>query len=378
MYLFFRLLAGLHDPGRVAAMARGGVSPLELPGGRARAALRLVLVGLLATSWPPVVWSQVPDEDPPETVSLPADTLRPDSLVIELGPEPAEAGGRSQAAPVSLLRFNPEGIRLEFTRRERFTRLFMGIKEGAGLRTELMALRILLDDPGVGIGCPRLRKALAQNGACDGEGRAREVARLKEWIEEEAAKPGFSERHLWYRGEGGQIDPDFLIYTSPHPWVARCYGEVVFEIREATPRGVDLNALNREVYGFYDRLSLAEKLNPRLIVIRQLLDRDEYVIPSHLPGSDLVAADIRARVPLLAAGMVRISGRLMRRYRRGASSGSRWVDLVDRRDRPIARFSLDRSVPPPPGPRSSQEIPGEVLEALRGITIRGFPVRVVR
>lgn len=293
-------------------------------------------------------------------------------LILALVVASGLAAARLQAEPVSLLRFNPPGARAELAARQRAYPLHMGIKERDGHPTEHMVLRILLGDETVGIACERIRREL--DISSDAADRRESVRRLDAWIREATTSPDFAERYLSYRGESGEVDPDFLIYMTPHEKVARFYGEVILEIHEATPRGIDLNAVNRERYGYYDSLDLAEKLNPKAALIRNFLDRDEYVIPSHVPADEIRAFTIRARLPrILGKRMVTLTGRKLRRYQRGGAGDHQWIDVQDRRGRHMARFTLAPEVEaaPPSTPRSRRDLPAELLERIAATRISG-------
>jgi hypothetical protein len=290
----------------------------------------------------------------------------------------AVASAHAQAP--SLLEHNTPAARARLVRREKFAPVYTAVEERDGSPTEIMALRVLLDDPAIELASKRLRQSV------DGFGQPGTAARLAaaeqelaRWIRAEAAKPEFARAWLSYAGPGGQKDPDWMIFTTPHAAIARLYGEVVFEVREETPRGVDLNALNREVFRFYDALPLRERLKPRGALIRGVLDRDEYVIPSHVPRGDVAAVEVRARLPQwLRTDSVQLSGRVQRRYTRDRAGAVRWVDLTDRKGAWIARFSLDPAAPRPEGPRSGAELPADVEAAVRGMRVGGRSVIVLR
>jgi hypothetical protein len=305
--------------------------------------------------------------------NLPPRDPRPQAQVLSVGGRPAAAP--ALAAP-SLLSFNVPRVQDDLRQRRRFHPVFTGIEERDGRPTEILALRVLLGDPEVAITSRRLRRAIAAAGGPGKASLAAEAARLSRWLEGETARPDFERRYLSYEGLGREDDPDFFIYTTPAAWLSRCYGEVVFEIREAVPRGVDLNTLNREVFRYYDRLSLADRLNPRATLIRHLFDRDEYVIPSLVPAGDIAAVEVRARLPIAGLSRsVQPGGRLQRRYVRGSAGASRWVDMRDRKGRGIARFTLDPAAPALDGPRStSGSVPPEIERAVRELRIAGRAV----
>jgi hypothetical protein len=288
------------------------------------------------------------------------------------------------AAPdtlVSLARFNTPGALAAHAGRIAEGRpLYMAIKERDGLHTEALAIRILLGDESVGIACERLRDRIRQRGN-DTAGRRAAHLEVAAEIEAMAGAEDFADRYLWYRGEGGKVDPDFLIYTTPLEWVARMYGEVVFEIHEDVPRGVDLNRLNRERYEYYRTLTMREYLDPKGLAIRNVFDREEYVLPSHVPGQQVRAVTIRARLPRwVPQKMVRMTGRRRRRYERVRQGDLSWVDLRDPRGALLARLATNPSIPPPDATelRSQRELEPELVGRLGRVRIGGRPVRVLR
>lgn len=287
----------------------------------------------------------------------------------------ALAVASAHAEPVSLFEHNTPSARASLPGRPVFT----AVEERDGSPTEIMALRVMLDDPAIELASKKLRTSVegfGQPGTA--ERLAAAESELARWIRAEAAKPDFGAQWLSYAGPGGKKDPDWMIFTTPHAAIARLYGEVVFEVREAAPRGVDLNALNREVFEFYDSLPLRERLRPRGALIRGVLDRDEYVIPSHVPRGEVAAVEVRARLPQwLRTESVQLAGRVMRRYTRDRAGAVRWVDLTDRKGAWIARFSLDPA-PRPAGRRSSAELPPEIAAAVSALRIGGRPVLVLR
>ncbi|MBI3892691.1 MAG: hypothetical protein HY303_14310 [Candidatus Wallbacteria bacterium] len=295
-----------------------------------------------------------------EPAAQPESDPRPAAEVVAGLPARSQAAPAS-AVPVSLFRFNTADSRERIAKRSAFCPVFMGMAERDGHVREILALRLLVEDPAICLASPRLLRSVLASTRPEASRLPEEMAALKDWIETRANAPEFSNRYLSYAGEGGSFDPDFLVYTSPHPFVAHLYGEIVLEIREQTPRGVDLNELNRAVYDYYRKLTLAQRLNPKAALIRALLDRDEYVIPSHLPASDIAAADVYARLPVeLAKGNVRLTGRLQRHYQRRTDGRHTWVDLLDRAGLLMARFSRDPSAPAPTGSRSTATLPPEV------------------
>jgi hypothetical protein len=293
----------------------------------------------------------------------------------------ATAEAAATDAPVSLAHFNtPDALAAHEERIADGRPLFMAIKERDGLHTEALAIRILLGDESVGIACERLRDRIRERGN-DPAGRRAAHQEVATEIQAMAAAEDFADRYLWYRGEGGKVDPDFLIYTTPLEWVARMYGEVVFEIHEDVPRGVDLNRLNRERYEYYRTLTLREYLDPKGLAIRNVFDREEYVLPSHVPGHQVGAVTIRARLPRwLPQKMVRLTGRRRRRYERVHQGDRSWVDLRDRRGALLARLATNPEVPAPDAtePRSQQELEPELVGRLGRMRIGDRPVRVLR
>jgi len=285
--------------------------------------------------------------------------------------------GSIEDRAVSLFRFNPDSVQRSWPEDRS---VYLGIKERDQNSIEMLGLKVLLGDSKDGLVCGRLLEHPADSDSINPESRVQRIHDLARWIEDSARLPEFRDQYLSYFGAGGHVDPDFLIYTSPHSNVARLYGEVIFEIREKVPRGVDLNRLNRLEYDYYEKLGWADQLNPKRILIREILDRDEYVIPSHVPHDEVESVTIRARLPkAFHAGLARLTGRVQRRYRRGSSGVSTWVDMTDRNGKFMARicFEEDRqTIPVPEQPESTSAIPLAVRDAIESLEVEGKSVRI--
>lgn len=284
--------------------------------------------------------------------------------------------GLASGSPrVSLHAFNPAPSRQSIENRQTFETLFMAIKEREQHAVEKLGISILLNASDRGIASERVR-ARAQELGGQAEGFQQAIAEVDAWIEAEAKDPKFVEKYLSYAGPGGKQDPDFLIYTSSRRSVARLYGEILFHIQPKTPRGVDLNSLN-EALGYKESLSWGDYLNPRKALIRNLFDRDEYVVPSSIPNQEVQGFEVLARLPNPLPGKaVRLTGRRQRTYLRRGTPEHPWVEVFDRRNRRYG-FLAPEGIEPVPDhlESSSKSLPETVLEAFESLTVNGQRLR---
>ena len=290
----------------------------------------------------------------------------------------AYAAGESLSA--SLFEFNPPKLQQELKRQRTLRSVYRGIKETDAHHIERMGLRILLNEPTTVLASSRLRRVLAETKNLCAEKVEREKDRLAQWLEAAKCRSDFSEQYLAYDGPGDRVDPDFFIYTSPHKWLARVYGNVIFEIREHVPRGVDIAAHNLHEYGIDRKHGVADFSLTKLFV-RKVMDKDEYLIPSHVPSRDIQAFEVYDGMSLnfnTASGAGNLARHLRRRYERSRFASASCVDLFDEEGRLIARLSSNRMVYVPQGDfqASHQALPRHILAELNALRAQGLEIFV--
>ncbi|NCB38014.1 MAG: hypothetical protein EOM80_04520 [Erysipelotrichia bacterium] len=147
--------------------------------------------------------------------------------------------------------------------------------------------------------------------------------------------------------QSGIINPEsHFIFTSPRIGVARFYGPIVMVIEEKTPRGMDLNGIAREskYYSVGRFLRNLSDFSFKQILADYVADRDEYVIPSFLSPQDVSGLIVHAPSPVVIGNRIAIPPPAIRRvYRKYNRLGAMTIDVLDGKDRLIARLSASPS-----------------------------------
>lgn len=298
--------------------------------------------------------------------------------LVAIGFSQACAAGGGPSA--SVFEFNPPKVQQELNMQKTLRSLYRGIKETSEYDIERMGLRILLNIPTSVLASSRLRRALAETKDLSAEKVEREKERLADWLEAAKSREDFSERYLAYEGPGDREDPDFFVYTSPHKWLARVYGNVIFEIREHKPRGVDLAAHNLYEHGAARERALAD-FSPKKLLVRKVMDKDEYLIPSHIPHKDIQAFEVYDGLSLnfkTTSGAGNLARHLRRRYQRSRFAASSCIDVFDDCGRLIARLSRNQMAYVPKGDfePSNHALPRHILAELNALRAEGMKLYV--
>lgn len=145
----------------------------------------------------------------------------------------------------------------------------------------------------------------------------------------------------------GVPDPEaHFIFTSPKLGVAKFYGPIVLVIEETRQRGMDLNGIARDskYYSIARFLKNLAEFQFRSILADYVADRDEYVLPSYITPADVKGLIVYEPSPVVIANRVVIPpppvSRVYRKYQR---NGAMTIDVVDRKDRLVARLSASPS-----------------------------------
>jgi len=169
--------------------------------------------------------------------------------------------------------------------------------------------------------------------------------------------------------KAGLPDPEtHFLFTSPRIGVARMYGPIILVIQETRPRGMDLNGIARDAryYSLARFLKNIGNRDFRMILSDYVADRDEYVIPSYITPADISGLIVHAPAPIVIGGRLAVPPPPVRRvYRKYRRQGAMTIDVVDGKDRLIARLSASPSaaVIGPDEVRSSAQLPGAIEEA---------------
>ncbi len=167
----------------------------------------------------------------------------------------------------------------------------------------------------------------------------------------------------------GMPDPEsHFIFTSPNLGVAKFYGPIVLVIEETRLRGMDLNGIARDskYYSIARFLKNLAEFQFRSILSDYVADRDEYVLPSYITPGDVKGLIVHEPSPVVIANRLVIPPPAVRRvYRKRMRNGAMTIDVVDGKDRLIARLSASPSaaVVEPTMERSPEKLPDDVAEA---------------
>ncbi len=190
-------------------------------------------------------------------------------------------------------------------------------------------------------------------------------------------------REIWrdlFSNDGKGTDDDGYnheadyIYTTRKADIAGCYGPVVLTIRERQPRGLDLNkiAAGYKYYGFKQFIKKAVHGKWKTLIGDYILDEDEYLIPSYVPAQEVVGVVVRAPTKLLTKANVEAANKdfgiawkappVQRRYEKRMVNGYMVIDVYDRKDRFMHRFSENLAQTPVEDsvPTSEESVPTAV------------------
>lgn len=169
--------------------------------------------------------------------------------------------------------------------------------------------------------------------------------------------------------KAGVPDPEtHFIFASPRIGVARMYGPIVMVIEETRPRGLDLNGIARDAR-YYSLARFLKNIGDRdfrMILADYVADRDEYVIPSYIEPIDVTGLIIHGTSPIVIGGRLAVPPppvvRVYRKYRR---KGAMTIDVLDGRDRLIARLCAAPSAAEigSDEPRSTEKLPLSIKNA---------------
>ncbi len=169
--------------------------------------------------------------------------------------------------------------------------------------------------------------------------------------------------------KAGVPDPEtHFLFCSPRIGVARMYGPIVAVIQETRPRGLDLNGIARDAryYTLARFLKNIGDLDFRLILADYVADRDEYVIPSYIRPMDISDLIVHSNSPVVIGNRVAIPPPAIRRvYRKYNRKGAMVIDVLDGKDRLIARLTAAPSAADIDNdtPRSPEKLPDYIQTA---------------
>jgi len=148
--------------------------------------------------------------------------------------------------------------------------------------------------------------------------------------------------------KSGLPDPEIhFLFCSPRIGVARMYGPIVLVIQETRPRGMDLNGIARDAryYSLARFLKNIGDLDFRMIMADYVADRDEYVIPSYITPIDISGLIVHSTSPVVIGNRLAVPPPAVRRvYRKYRHNGGMRIDVLDNKDRLIARLSAAPSL----------------------------------
>lgn len=169
--------------------------------------------------------------------------------------------------------------------------------------------------------------------------------------------------------KAGVPDPEtHFIFASPRIGVARMYGPIVMVIEETRPRGLDLNGIARDAR-YYSLARFLKNIGDRdfrMILADYIADRDEYVIPSYIEPVDVSGLIVYGTSPVVIGGRLAVPPPpVIRVYRKYHRKGAMTVDVLDGRDRLVARLCAAPSAAEigPEESRSPAELPPFIEKA---------------
>ncbi len=248
-------------------------------------------------------------------------------------------------------------------------------KHGEIDKDELLGFRFLLDTVHQSRGLRQLVEANLKAGMSSGD--AFEKAKVQHTgILRELFNRIDSTKEL-YENRPGKFDaakagcPDaetHFIFTSPRIGVARMYGPIVMVIQETRHRGMDLNGIARDAryYSLARFLKNVSNHDFRMILADYFADRDEYVIPSYVNPVDISGMIVHSTSPVVIGNRVAVPPPAVRRvYRKYNRLGAMTIDILDGKDRLIARLSASPSAAGIDADeiRSPEKLPSFIQEA---------------
>lgn len=237
-------------------------------------------------------------------------------------------------------------------RRGRFSVLYRGFgsrKAGEIDKDELLGFRFLLDTPHQSWGLRKLiednRKAGLSAEAVLSEAKKQHSRMLMGFFSTiEATKELYENRPGKYEAsKAGLLDPEsHFLFLSPRIGVARMYGPVVMVVQETRPRGMDLNGIAKDAKYYSVARFFRNFVDGRfrMILADYVADRDEYVIPSYILPVDVSGLIIHSTSPVVIGGRIAVPPPAVRRvYRKYRRNGAQIIDVLDGKDRIIARLA---------------------------------------
>lgn len=264
-------------------------------------------------------------------------------------------------------------------RNGKFSVLYRGFgsrKAGEIDRDELLGFRFLIDTPHQSRGLRSIVLELEKNGASPDE--AFKKARGQQTkILQKIFNAANSAKELYINARGksfeaakaGIPDPEtHFIFCSSNLGVARMYGPIVMVIEETRPRGMDLNGIARDAryYSLSRFLKNIGDLDFRMIMADYVADRDEYVIPSYLLPVDVSGMIVHSTSPVVIGNRLALPPPAVRRiYRKYRNKGALIIDVLDNKDRLIARLCAAPSlaIVKADTPRSPMPLPDYIKKA---------------
>ncbi len=248
-------------------------------------------------------------------------------------------------------------------------------KSGEIERDELLGFRFLLDTTHQSRGLRNLveageKKGLSPEEALENAKKQQTVLLQKIFNTVASMKDLYENRPGKFEAsKAGVPDPEtHFIFASPRIGVARMYGPIVMVIEETRPRGLDLNGIARDAR-YYSLARFLKNIGDhdfRMILADYVADRDEYVIPSYIEPVDISGLIVHGTSPIVIGGRLAVPPppivRVYRKYRR---KGALAIDVLDGRDRLIARLCASPSAAEigPEELRSTAKLPDFIAKA---------------
>ena len=264
------------------------------------------------------------------------------------------------AAPLSAASYNADTISmftmnsataLQRIRSGYFSVLYRGFgsrRSGEIERDELLGFRFLLDTTHQSRGLRNLAEACEKAGMSPEEtlknAKKQQTVLLQKIFNTVASMKDLYENRpgKFEASKAGVPDPEtHFIFAAPRIGVARMYRPIVMVIEETRPRGLDLNRIARDAR-YYSLARFLKNIGDRdfrMILADYVADRDEYVIPSYIEPVDVTGLIVHGTSPIVIGGRLVVPPppivRVYRKYRR---KGAMTIDVLDGRDRLIARL----------------------------------------